>query len=69
MSLQSFFDFVMETDYSYRPNEKPVFKGSYSLEKKLKEQYKEDSFIKGLYSLYDSDSKGIMVPPGNFLFL
>ena len=67
MSLKSFFDYVMEDQYLHRDDDKPKFKGNYSLDVFLKKKYKDDLYLKGLYSLYDSDSKGVMVPPGNIL--
>ena len=64
MSLKTFFDYVMEDIYRHQEENKPKFKGYYSLDIFLSEKYIDEGYLKGLYSLYDSDSKGIMVPPG-----
>ena len=64
MSLKNFFNYVMSDIYRHQEENKPKFKGNYSLDNFLSQKYKDDRFEIGLYSLYDSDSKGIMVPPG-----
>ena len=55
ISLPDFYDYI----HSDLSNGRPIFKGSYKNDLNIK--FKEFHEIKGLYSLYDSDSKGIMV--------
>lgn len=56
ISLADFYSFILnKTDYE--------FKGTFKSKKYLDKNFKQDSKIKGLYSVYKSVSKGIMVPP------
>ena len=57
MPLPDFYNYVT-ADLFYK---RPFFNGSY--ENDLKVNHEEVVGIKGLYSLYKSESKGVMVPP------
>ena len=59
ISLPNFYNYVS----TYLLESKPEFKGTYRADGILKKKYEESPTIKGLFNLYESNSKGVMVPP------
>ena len=63
ISLPDFYKHVMSDLLLYDGKKLPDFKGDYTLQSKLKSNFKSIDYIPAMYSIYSSKFKGLLAAP------